>query len=202
MERHHKAAHIDPKATQTPPTSIYAGIGARATPQPILAAMTKLADSLARTGWHLRSGGAHGADTAFADGAPAGSKTLYLPWPGYNAHGGPDCRILSAHELDGCLAIASRLHPNWKRCSPTVRKLHARNVAILLGPALDTPVDAVVCWTEGGAITGGTGRALRIAAEYRIAVLNLALVESRKALEVTEYLRALDLSSLGGKEPL
>ena len=65
-------------------TLIYAGIGSRATPESILADMTKMATWLARTGWHLASGGAHGADTAFAGGAPAGQRTLYLPWPGYN----------------------------------------------------------------------------------------------------------------------
>ena len=46
-------------------TLVYAGIGARATPAPVLADMTVMAGWLARTGWHLASGGAHGADGAF-----------------------------------------------------------------------------------------------------------------------------------------
>lgn len=188
MERIHQPARIVRDAVDND-TCFYAGVGARATPKPVLADMTKLAGSLARTGWHLMSGGALGADTAFAHGAPAGRKTIYLPWPGYNQHVGPDCRILSSDELAGCLDLASRMHPAWRRCAASVRKLHARNAAILLGPALDKPVKAVVCWTEGGAITGGTGMALRIAAAYRIPVLNLALVEPRKA-----FLRLLHLS--------
>ena len=49
-------------------TLIYAGIGSRATPGFVLADMTKMAGWLARTGWHLASGGADGADTAFAEG--------------------------------------------------------------------------------------------------------------------------------------
>ena len=53
-------------------TLIYAGIGARATPGPVLADMTKMAAWLARTGWNLAAGGARGADTAFAGGTPAG----------------------------------------------------------------------------------------------------------------------------------
>ena len=165
------------------PALIYAGIGARATPDPVLADMTKMADSLARTGWHLTSGGAVGADTAFAHGAPAGRKTIYLPWRGYNDHAGAHCHILSPAELSSCIDIASKMHPAWNRCSPTVRKLHARNAAILLGPSLDRPVDAVVCWTDRGAITGGTGMALRIAAEYRIPVINLGTISPREALE-------------------
>ena len=46
----------------------YAGIGARATPSSVLADMAVIAGWLARTGWHLHTGGAHGADTAFAGG--------------------------------------------------------------------------------------------------------------------------------------
>ena len=59
-------------------TLIYAGIGSRATPESILADMTTIAGWLARTGWHLASGGADGADTAFAGGAPAGHRTLSM----------------------------------------------------------------------------------------------------------------------------
>ena len=84
-------------------TLIYAGIGSRATPESVLADMTKMATWLARTGWHLASGGAEGADTAFAGGAPAGQRTLYLPWAGYNGHGGPDGRTLSRSVLSDCM---------------------------------------------------------------------------------------------------
>ena len=79
--------------------------------------------------------------------------------------------------------IAARLHPAWHRCSPAARKLHARNVNILLGAALDRPVDAVVAWTRDGAVTGGTGMGLRIAAAYGIPILNLGAVSPRQACE-------------------
>ena len=171
---------------------IYAGIGARATPNAVLADMTTLAAWLSRTGWRLASGGARGADAAFAVGAPAGSRTLYLPWAGYNGHRGPHCRVASAAELAACMTVAERLHPAWSRCSPAVRKLHARNAAILLGPGLDRPVDAVVAWTPEGAVTGGTGMALRIAAERGIPVLNLAVLTPRA---VCERLRAIRRST-------
>ena len=47
----------------------------------------------------------------------------------------------------------------------------------MLGDDLDQPVSFVVCWTPGGEVTGGTGQALRIAADpqYNIPVFNLAL---------------------------
>ena len=164
-------------------TLTYAGIGSRATPTATLRDMTVMAAWLAKAGWHLASGGADGADTAFARGAPAGQRTLYLPWRGYNGHGGPDCRTLTPDELSACMAIAARLHPAWHRCSPAVRKLHARNASILLGRGLDCPVDAVVAFTSGGAISGGTGMGLRIAAEWKIPVLNLGATTPRMVCE-------------------
>ena len=53
----------------------YAGIGARATRAAVLADMKVMAGWLARTGWHLSSGGADGADSAFAN-----PRFLILPW--------------------------------------------------------------------------------------------------------------------------
>ena len=163
-------------------TLTYAGIGARATPPAVLSAMTVMAGWLARQGWHLNSGGAHGADNTFAEGAPAGLRTLYLPWPGYNGCAGLDCRVLSPAEIEPCMAIAARLHPAWDRCSPAVRKLHARNAAIL-GVGVGRPVDAVVAWTPGGTVTGGTGMAIRIATEAGIPVLNLGSMPPRTVCE-------------------
>ena len=163
-------------------TLTYAGIGARATPPSVLTAMTVMAGWLARQGWRLNSGGAAGADSAFAQGTPAGQRTLYLPWSGYNDCAGPDCRVLSQSEFEPCLAIAARLHPAWDRCSPAVRKLHARNAAIL-GVGAGRRVDAVVAWTPGGTVTGGTGTAIRIATDAGIPVLNLGSMTPRAVCE-------------------
>ena len=161
----------------------YAGIGARATPAGVLADMTVMAGWLARTGWRLSSGGADGADSAFAKSAPAGQRTIWLPWRGYNGHRGPDCRVLSAAAMAACMEIAAPLHPAWERCSPAVRKLHARNVAILLGEGLDRPVDAVVAWSERGEAVGGTGMGIRIAEARGIPVLNLGSMPPRAVCE-------------------
>ena len=162
---------------------MYAGIGARATPASVLADMTVSAGWLARTGWTLSTGGADGADSAFAAGAPAGQRTIWLPWRGYNGHRGPDCRVLSAAAMAACIEIAAPLHPAWERCSPAVRKLHARNAAVLSGGNLDRPVDAVVCWSAGGRSEGGTGMAIRIAEARGIPVFNLGSMSPRAVCE-------------------
>ena len=161
----------------------YAGIGARATPAAVLTDMETMAGWLARTGWHLSSGGADGADSAFAAGAPAGQRTIWLPWRGYNGHRGPDCRVLSTAAMTACMEIAAPLHPAWERCSPAVRKLHARNAAVLLGDTLDRPLDAVVAWTAEGRVEGGTGMGIRIAQAHGIPVLNLGSMSPRAVCE-------------------
>ena len=78
---------------------VYAGIGSRATPRDVLETMTAMAAWLARRGWHLHTGGAAGADSAFAAGAPPGTRSLFLPWPRYRGNAGPDCRTLAADRM-------------------------------------------------------------------------------------------------------
>ncbi len=167
----------------------YAGIGARATPAATLRDMTIMAAWLARKGWHLASGGARGADSSFADGAPAGMRVIYLPWRGYNGHHGADRHVLSPASFAPCMDVAAAHHPDWSRCSSTVRKLHARNAAILLGPCLDRPVNAAICWTPLGRVTGGTGMSIRIAEAYAIPVFNLATMHPRAVCERMLQLR-------------
>ena len=167
----------------------WAGIGARNTPEAVLADMSALARQMADAGHRLASGGAEGADTAFAAGTPEGQRTQWLPWEGFNKLAGPDCRTLSDESMRKCMAVAERLHPTWYNCKPGVRKLHARNVAILLGPDLDRPVDAVVCWTEDGKVRGGTGMGLMIAREWKIPVINLATESRSSAWEKLQRLQ-------------
>ena len=168
---------------------VYAGIGSRATPPSVLGVMTTMAAWLARRGWHLHSGGAAGADSAFAAGPPAERRTVFLPWPRYRGCAGPDCRTLSAERMRASLVIDADQHPAWHRCWPAVRKLHARNVAILLGEGAHSPVHAVACWTLDGAVSGGTGMGIRIAHDRGIPVLNLDAVHPRAVCERLEDIR-------------
>ena len=90
--------------------------------------------------------------------------------------------MLSAAEMSACIEIAAPLHPAWERCSPAVRKLHARNAAVL-GLTLDRPVDAVVAFTAEGRVEGGTGMAIRIAEARGIPVFNLGSMTPRAVCE-------------------
>jgi hypothetical protein len=160
----------------------YAGIGSRETPGDVFDAMVEFARLMAARGWGLRSGGADGADTAFANGALLWAPTrfeLYLPWHRYNGH-----QVARLHgPTEAAYELAAQFHPAWEGLSAQARTLHARNSHVILGPELDDPVSMVVCWTPDGSLdgssprAGGTGQALRIAADRGIRVFNLALDE-------------------------
>ena len=156
----------------------YAGVGARKTPTAFLDVMRRMAAYLAGRGWHLHTGGADGADQAFAEGSPV-LRTVFLPWRGYNGWDGPQCVSFGDRALAKLYPFAAAHHDAWERCSPAVRKLHARNVAIVGGVPASEPVRAVICWTPGGRVTGGTGLTIRLARTAGIPVFNLATVHPR-----------------------
>ena len=157
---------------------VYAGIGARKTPEPVLAVMRRMAWYLVEKGWHLNTGGADGADRAFVESSPV-LRTVFLPWPGYNGWRGPGVVAFEDTALSKLYPFAAAHHDAWERCSPAVRKLHARNVAVIGGAGITEPVSAVVCWTDGGRVTGGTGVAIRLAESAGIPVFNLATMHPR-----------------------
>jgi len=129
----------------------------------------------------LRSGAAHGADTAFESSVGDGAKEIFLPWRGFNGH--TSALFETPGELhDRATEIAALLHPGWGRLSRGARLLMTRNVHQILGPSLDNPVEFVICWTPDGCesestrtrATGGTGQAIALASRHNIPVFNLA----------------------------
>jgi hypothetical protein len=148
----------------------YAGIGSRNTPNTVIAQMKLIGAVLAARGFVLRSGCAprpadpkkrrencDSADLAFEDGAKSVNGRVYL-------------RVSTLWQP--AMTHASVFHPNWEACKNGARGLHARNSLIMLRDTLDRAVRFVVCYTDGGTVTGGTGQALRIAAAYAIPVFN------------------------------
>lgn len=145
----------------------YTGVGSRKTPNAICLVMTRIARSLLKQGYTLRSGAADGADRAFEAGASL-NKEIYLPWLDFNHS---KSKLLSSGEA---FIMAERYHPAWLNCSASARAMHARNCHQVLGQKLDTPSEFVVCWTKAGADVGGTAQAIRIARAYNIPIHNLA----------------------------
>lgn len=149
---------------------IYAGIGSRETPSDVIVTMEAIGKYLAEAGHTLRSGHAGGADMAFENGCNTanGSKTIFLPWKGFN---GSDSQFYTVSSE--AMELAMQYHPAWGRLTQGGQKLMARNAYQVLGYDLDVPADFIVCWTVKGLKTGGTGQALRMADDYQIPVFNL-----------------------------
>lgn len=154
--------------------SYYTGVGSRETPQEVLGQMYHFAKNMANHGQILRTGGANGADDAFAKGAQDSRNPLveiYLPWQGFNNWCSP-----FNHVSDDALMIAKEVHPAWHRLSLAAKKLHGRNVYQVLGDKLDKPSALLVCWTKNGELIGGTRTAIVLAHMYNIPVFNLGKI--------------------------
>lgn len=154
----------------------YAGIGSRETPPKILDLMECIASRFARFGWTLRSGRAPGADQAFERGAwnASGTAQIFVPWEKFELESELFQPIIPAgRNLDAAIEIAKQFHPAWDKLTQGAQKLMARNSMQILGPELDAPVSAVVCWTPKASGSGGTGQAIRIAKAHGIVVYDL-----------------------------
>jgi hypothetical protein len=161
----------------------YSGIGARATPPEVLSLMTRAAFALLKRGYVLRSGHAIGADSAFERGAGEAAQ-IFLPVPGWRgSRSAFDAGTLGEGVWGRAREIAAAHHPAFAGLSRFVQDLHTRNVFQVLGPALDSPSEFVLCWTADGEASGGTGQALRIAATYRVPLYNLQRARERAHVE-------------------
>lgn len=172
---------------------VYAGIGARKTPPEIQNQMRDIAAVLSARKWHLRTGGADGADNAFWLGS-AKAHTLYLPWNGFNGHRQSLYGFKKMH-MDNCgitvlqqiEALLMELYPNFHTRSEAVKRLHIRNGLIMLGHNLSPKSKMVICWTPNGEKIGGTGIAISLANYYRIPVFNLA--EERATEKLSNFVQ-------------
>lgn len=161
----------------------YAGIGSRKTPEDILSGMSYAARVLYREGYILRSGRAPGADQAFESGVSVISEKyaenvaeIYLPWKTFEKDFSSWIKPVRFEPQFEAYEIAEKYHPSWKFLSQGAKKLHARNVHQIYGSDVTNPVysEFVICWTEGKRHGGGTGQALRIAADLEIQIFDLA----------------------------
>jgi len=157
----------------------YTGIGSRETPVSLQKTINDISTFLENKGYILRSGGAEGADVFFEEKVDEKNKEIYLPWKGFNNNKS----LLYGLDKPKAMEIAEMYHPNWRGLTETVRKIMARNSYQVLGYNLELPSEFVVCYTVDGKSTGGTGQALRIAADYKIPIVNLQHSDWRDKLK-------------------
>lgn len=159
-----------------PKTLIYAGIGSRKTPDFVLHQMVDVAQQLSAR-WTLRSGHADGADMAFETGAITGNgkMEIFVPWFGFNGAPTDHPDYIRPRATQELAEFSMQFHPNWGALSDAAKLLMMRNACQILGLTGDSPVDMVICWTQGGRQGGGTGQALRIAEHYNIPIFDLGV---------------------------
>ena len=168
----------------------YAGVGARITPPIVLDYMRRMATRLEELGFILRTGGAIGAEGAFAGGVLRPEmRQVYLPWARFNNHNSE-----LYHHDKRAIDIAADYHPAWDRLKPGSRLLMACNSTQVLGSYLDDPVMFVVTWTPDGAEdyntshkTGEAGQVIRLAHAKGIPVFNLQRGKAR-AVDLGRFL--------------
>lgn len=181
---------------------IVTGIGARKTPEDILRHMTKIGRALEEIGAILRSGGAAGADLAFEAGFrnPMACE-IFHPYNGFKpkignkeidvtralgrkrpTHGAGSPIVLTGDMYRQAEAIAEATHPRWDKCTKWARQMHTRNIPQIIGATLTRTTDLVICWTEDGRASGGTGQAMRYAERNNVKIINLKLQKDRQAI--------------------
>jgi len=130
--------------------------------------MTVLSSKLEENDYILRSGHAQGADTFFEAGVI------------HDEHK----EIFTAKDATPqAIMTASEYHKYWDRCDEYTRKLHGRNVMIILGRKFNEPVKFVICYTPDGKFSGGTGLGMQIAETHGIPIFNLFYKSVRERLD-------------------
>ena len=147
-------------------------IGSRETPPEELQELEAIAKEARERLWWVRSGHAAGADYA----AELGAKErciVYMPWPTFNKQK-PMLGIPRSQPLrPEVLRIVYKHEPYAKELTDGVKLIKSRNVYQILGEDLESPSNAVICWTPDGEVVGGTGLAIKIAQSKKIPVFNL-----------------------------
>ena len=177
-----------------PKTLYYAGIGPRKVDRPTQDIATSIAQQLSsgKTIWWLRSGFARGLDQAFGRGAIR--HNIFLPWEGYNKGYSNnldkgvmpisrDQMSTARHHYEKVNArdIAEGHKPKWLSLKQETIQLMCRNVPIILGEDLKTPVSMVITHHDPSHV-GGTAHALSIARDWEIPIFNFYKVEDQEAL--------------------
>lgn len=151
--------------------------------------LTTIGYHLVQAGWTVHSGGAQGADQAFAVGAAqalqqggSGGLVIHLPWASYERAaadaairlGGGRALLDTVSFTAAERTLAIQLHPAANRLSSGGVTLMTRNVRIVFpqGPS-QSPVDLVVALPGNKPGGGGTGHALRLAAHFHIPLHDL-----------------------------
>lgn len=177
------------------PELIFAGIGNRDTPKFFADLITTIGKRLAEAGWWWSTGASGNADLATMKVSMRGY--YYIPWDNFSG-------FKMQHDIPRkAFETAEKYVKDFKKATPGVKKLHARNMMIISGPYMDPDhlVNLVLCYTRDGCEskytrsvrTGGTGSAIEFAYDNDIPIINLA---NRNALEHLTIFTGIDFMDI------
>lgn len=154
----------------------YACTGNREAPPDVLNRLKELARDLEEFGYTLRVGGMDGPE----DSAKQMVKDVeyhvpFLPWKDFDKYS-----VKSYFNTKEIQCLAKMFHPTYDGLKPAIQAFLSKNVRVLLGKDLKSPVRFVVGWSEDGAElsnertarTGTFGHVVSIAAAMKIPVFN------------------------------
>jgi len=173
------------------PVRAVACVGSRTLDPSALALLTAIGASLVTAGWIVHSGGAQGADQAFARGAahalgttvhPAGGLVIHLPWASYERaaadaavrQSGGRALIDTQPFTPDEWRTAARAPRRPDRFNPYDVPLLADTLRILCPQDLADPVHLVIAYPSNGRDPGGdTDQAFRLAESFGIPLHDL-----------------------------
>lgn len=171
----------------------YTGIGSRETPKNILDMMIDIGSIMNKKGYILRSGHAAGADRAFEIGANSPESQIYLPWNyfGYTKYkDDPGCPVIGEAIVDKEQWLSNHkylcnLNIRNTQDADSVKLLHGRNVAQVIGMNLEGNSEYIICYCKikYNRPQGGTASAYLLGNYLKIKVFNLYIEETKVKFE-------------------
>ena len=163
----------------------YTMVSNREAPIGVLARMTEIAKLMDGKGFTCRIDGAEGASSAVE---PVDCrKEVILAWKGFN-----NKESQFTYTAPEALEIAKKFHPTFDTAKPAVQTFLGRNVRLVMGQTLKSPIMAMVVWTEDGAETlkdrtaktGFAGHLIALASALGVPVFNLHNPDAEHRLNV------------------
>lgn len=172
---------------------IYAGIGPRNTPMAVQEQMTIIGVEMYKMGFILSSGDGIAADQAWAEEVPPEATRIFVVEPKPNCPHG-QVPVWTQEQYDFANKHFEMHRWDKARNAPMplssqneyVQGLFCRNLNILLGADLNTPVNFVAYWygeDRPAGWAGGTGHTVSMAFELGIPCFNICFADQQAAME-------------------
>ena len=169
-----------------------AGIGSRELNPDDLHICFQLGQFIVSLGGELHTGNAEGADQAFANGANMVKPErvhLHLPWASFNREAINRGNVIHLPQDQSHHEETARMyHKGWHRMGQGGRKLHTRNVSIVVYPQLKDLILAFPSQKWGG---GGTGQGMRVGEGLGVPVIDLNGMTQDDLFQLGERIRKL-----------